>query len=100
MNTYNIDDYTEFSNAINTIQSSQDLVNENLLSVYDEITGLDNSEIFVGPICDNVMEEMDIISSQIKQDIFNLNSVTSFLQNAKENYQTSDLENFNSIGGI
>ena len=36
MNTYNIDDYTEFSNAINTIQSSQDLVNENLFLITSE----------------------------------------------------------------
>lgn len=100
MNSFEFKDYTNFSNAINSTKIEQLMLNDKLSNTHKYITNMDADDVFTGAICDNVMEEWQIISEQISKDIYLLNMITSYLSFASSNYSSADSNNASNIGGI
>lgn len=98
MNEYNISDYEIFSSAIATTSNNVRLLVEALTTIQQEVSKLQNSDVFLGPLCDSALQEWQAINSKASDLLNGFNNISSYLNDVSASYAAADTTTGNEVG--
>ena len=90
MNEYNVSDYGIFTDALATTKKLNESLDSNKKTVEDVKNNLNNESVFMGPICDDIVENCGDICNRITLLTDNYNTIGSFLTDTATNYKAGD----------
>lgn len=98
MNEYNISDYEIFSSAIATTSNNVKLLVEALTAIQQEVSKLQNADVFLGPLCDSAIQEWQTINSKSSDLLNGFNNISSYLNDVSAAYAAADVATGNEVG--
>ena len=99
MQDYNVSDYEIFTNATATITKYNESVDTAQTTATECQTTLKDESVFMGPIQENCMQEFAVLAVEMKALVENFTTLSSFLQQSSQNYQSGDQKADTTIEG-
>lgn len=90
MSEYNITDYSIFDNAVATTGKALTAVDECAVEVTEAKTTLSSDAVFMGPICDACLANLDSVTTNLNTLTENLSTISSYLIETSTSYKTGD----------
>ena len=82
--------YEKVGDAVNTVTTLNDALDTGMGNINTYKSALDSDDIFMGPVADASMEKFDEIIKSITTAIDNFKTISSYLEQARSNYETAD----------
>ena len=90
MYQFKVNDYGSFDGAIGKTKKINEELDKAKTTVNTNKTNLSSESVFMGPICDNVKEVLDILMKKVDSVISNYNKLSEYLDETLSNYESAD----------
>ena len=99
MNTYKVNDYGAFSDAVSSTAAINNSINTISEAIAQAKTVLSDTSVFEGPVQANCMQALASIEANISSIVQNFTTMSSYLQDTSASYQSGDQAAANAING-
>ena len=97
MNTTQVNSYSNMQEAATKINNYVGKLGKDISEIDTMIKNLNNSDIFVGPACDELISEWNRAVFELYSKISSQISFASYLTSAKSNYEETDKSSSSNI---